>query len=134
MDRIIRNQPLYVWGDGETIRDYIHIDDVVSGLLAIAQASRSAAASWIFNLGSGRGLSINALISHLKTISDAKLDVRYDTARKFDVPTSVLDISRARIELDWHPEIDFHTGLRRTFELALAQHYSASHPSSRVTI
>jgi UDP-glucose 4-epimerase len=131
MDRILRNQPLHVWGDGETIRDYIHIDDAVRGLLAVARASSTTATSWIFNLGSGRGLSINALISHLKTISDAKVDVRYDTARKFDVPTSVLDISRARIELDWQPEIDFHTGLRRTFELALAHHSSARAASPR---
>lgn len=126
MDRILRSQPLHVWGDGEAIRDYIHIDDAVRGLLAIARASTTAT-SWIFNLGSGRGLSVNALISHLRSISDLKVDVRYDSARKFDVPTSVLDISRARIELDWQPEIDFHTGLRRTFELALTQYSAASH-------
>lgn len=124
LDRIRRKQPIKVWGNGETIRDYIYIDDAVRGLLAVANRD-AASTSSTFNLGSGHGLSLNALISHLQTLVGWKLDVRYEAARNFDVPTSVLDISLARIELGWQPEVEFHVGIRRTFECAFTQRMEA---------
>lgn len=114
IDRIINTKAIHVWGDGETIRDYLHIDDVVCGLLAIARAD-PVKNSCVFNLGSGHGLSINALIFQLSQLTGRKVEVIYDPARKFDVPVSVLDISRAREELGWHPQVDLSTGLSRMF-------------------
>lgn len=118
MDLMMRRQPLHVWGDGETTRDYIYIDDAVRGLLSIANAEFPTSST--FNLGSGHALSLNALIAHLQSFVDWKVEVKHEPPRGFDVPISVLDISRARIELNWSPRIAVQFGLRRTFESLLA--------------
>jgi len=129
LDRILRKESIKIWGDGETIRDYIFIDDAVNGLLAITEIENPSL-TWIFNIGSGHGTSLNALITHLQQLVDWQLKVDYLPGRGFDVPTSVLDISRARAELDWHPHIDLGVGLKRTFDLAVSQRIGSGIKSS----
>jgi UDP-glucose 4-epimerase len=107
------HQPIVVWGDGEIIRDFIYIPDVAAGLVELANAE-STDGHWIFNIGSGRGISLKGVIAELESKLGHRLDVSYKEGRSFDVPVSVLDISLIRETLGWRPLMSFSEGMTKT--------------------
>lgn len=71
-------------------------------------------ADFVFNVGSGRGISLNELVAELKVHLGRHLEVVRTEARAFDVPVSVLAIDRARRVLGWSPRLSFSQGITRT--------------------
>ena len=106
-------KPIEIWGDGEVIRDYIHISDAASGLVALALSPLDDGPS-TFNIGSGRGLSLNGIVAELEKTLNRRILVHRGPGRPFDVPVSVLDISLAREVLGWRPRLSFAEGLSQT--------------------
>ena len=110
----IAGRPLHVWGDGEIVRDYIHVTDAAQGLLRLSQAELSGATGMpIFNIGSGVGTSINQLIATIEQ-EVGPLEVIREPRRSYDVPVSVLDISAASQALNFSPSIDLAHGIAST--------------------
>lgn len=106
--KIIRGEPIEIWGDGTVVRDYIHVRDVAA---AIGAALVYRGAQCVFNIGSGKGVSLNELVQLLSAYSGRAAKVTYAPGRAVDVKANVLDISNARCELNWNPEIPLETGL-----------------------
>jgi UDP-glucose 4-epimerase len=113
--RALAGQCIEVWGDGSAIRDYLYVDDAISGILAtmLAPPARFGALDPIVNIGSGRGVSLRELISLLMRILEKPIDISYKPARDFDLRANVLDIKRARSLLGWSPKISLEEGLSR---------------------
>lgn len=109
----LNDEPIEIWGDGSVTRDYIHIDDVVAALLEML---RYDGPERIFNIGSGRGLSLNALMGEIGKILGRDVRHEYRPGRQFDVPVNILDIARAQQELNWSPRISLADGVARTLE------------------
>jgi len=116
LGRVVRGETISVWGDGEVIRDYIYIDDAVSALIMAARHKREDDEPHVFNIGSGKGLSLNTLIKEIRSIVDMEVKVEYLPARALDVPANVLDISLAKERLLWQPTVDLKSGLLRTWQ------------------
>ncbi|HEY9712293.1 MAG TPA: NAD-dependent epimerase/dehydratase family protein [Chroococcales cyanobacterium] len=118
-------QPITIWGTGEVVRDYIYIGDTVKALVCAAQCALAKNEPRVFNVGAGRGYSLNQLIDAIKDVVQKPVEVRYTEGRPEDVPANVLDISRAKQYLNWQPEISLNEGLTRTWSwlqgLQLAQ-------------
>lgn len=112
MGRILRNQPLTVWGDGSVVRDFVYVEDVAQ---AFAQAAASNIPAAVLNIGSGIGSSLNQVIDLLRMTTARSVHVRHLAGRVFDVPCSVLDITLARQMLGWRPATTMEEGLRRTW-------------------
>ena len=113
LGRIAAGKPIEIWGDGEVVRDYVFVDDLVDGIYRVATRTT---ASRIFNLGSGEGHSLNTIVDIMRrTIGD---DVRVVTMakRSFDVPKICLDIRRAKEELDWQSNTSLEAGICQTWE------------------
>ena len=110
LGKALRGEPLQIWGDGSTVRDFLYISDVVEALLA---AARYQGEERMFNVGSGEGLSLNQLVELLEVELKKPLTVEYLPSRGFDVPTNVLCIERARRCLGWRPQVPVSEGLRR---------------------
>jgi UDP-glucose 4-epimerase len=108
--RAANHQPLEVCGDGGVIRDYIYIDDVIEAFLLLVGHQGP---SRVFNIGSGQGHTLLDLVSMIENIIGEAVEVRFREARTVDVPVNVLDISRAKAELNWCPKTDLETGMRR---------------------
>jgi UDP-glucose 4-epimerase len=108
--RAVRGIPIEIWGDGTTTRDYIHVDDVVS---AITKAMHYEGTERLFNIGTGRGVSLSQLVDMLRARLPQAVTVEYRTRRCFDVPVNVLDSCRARRELVWTPEVTLEVGLEK---------------------
>ena len=110
LGKALRDEPLQIWGDGTTVRDFLDVADVVAALLAAARYNGNET---LFNIGSGQGLSLNQLIVLLEEQLNRSLDVQYLPSRGCDVPTNVLCIDRAREALGWMPKISVADGLHR---------------------
>ncbi len=113
LSRVMHDEPIEVWGDGSVVRDYLFISDTVSALLKAAEYRGNER---VFNIGSGGGHSVREIIAAVEQVTGRKAQASFTAARKFDVPVSVLDITRARKELGWQPRVDLNEGLRLTHE------------------
>lgn len=111
-----RGTPITIWGDGEVVRDYIYIGDAVDALVKSADYQPGPEQHRVFNIGAGRGYSLNQLITAMRGVVGKEIDVRYTPGRVEDVPSNVLDISRATAELGWTPQVTLEDGLSRTWE------------------
>lgn len=113
LGKALRGEPIEIWGDGSIVRDYISVEDVVSAMLAALDRSGT---EHVFNIGSGRGLSLNQVLDAIERVTGKPTIRRYMPGRPFDVPASVLSIARAKEQLGWTPRIDFDDGLARFAE------------------
>lgn len=103
---------LPVWGDGEAVRDYLYIDDLIDMLALAVRATGPG----VYNVGSGQGHSVNEIIGVIREATGRVPEVESLEQRSFDVRRVVLDISRAREVFGWSPSVDMHEGILRTWE------------------
>lgn len=111
--RALLGQPIEIWGDGSVTRDYLHVSDVAE---AFAAALRYTGAAAVFNIGSGTGTTLNALLAVIEQVLGRPLARDYRPGRPFDVPASVLDNGLAQRELGWRPAVALLPGVARTVE------------------
>jgi len=108
--RILAKQSIEVWGDGNVIRDYIYIQDVMDACIKLIEYRGKYK---IFNIGSGKGYSLNELLHILQRKVGRIFEVEYLKGRLQDVPVNILDIDLARKELGWSPKVDIETGIEK---------------------
>lgn len=104
---------MQIWGDGEAIRDFIYIDDLVN---ACIMSMHDPAPIGVYNVGSGIGYSIKQLVDIVGAISRRNLKVEYRKGRKIDVRAIVLDSTRLRTAVGWEPVASIETGIRNTWD------------------
>ncbi len=111
--KALTDRKLEVYGDGSIVRDYIYIDDAIRGIIAIANGESDLR---VFNLGTGKGTSINEIISVIKQNVCSDLQVSYVSARSADIPVNYLDISRYEENYGCLNPISLEEGIRKTAE------------------
>ncbi|MFH5926975.1 NAD-dependent epimerase/dehydratase family protein [Roseomonas xinghualingensis] len=117
--RRLAGQPVEIWGDGSTVRDYLHVDDLVRAMLAAAVYEGPYR---LMNVGSGIGRSINEVVAAVdQVLGLSGAEVRHLPGRAADVPSNVLDVSRIRTELGWSAQIGWLNGLRHTADWVLGK-------------
>jgi UDP-glucose 4-epimerase len=109
--KAMQGQVLEVWGDGDNVRDYIYVTDAIQGILA---AAFSGMGGEIYNIGTGRGLSINQLVEIIGTELNSPLAVIYTAARTVDVRRNVLCSKKLSSHTDWCPTIAIDEGVELT--------------------
>jgi UDP-glucose 4-epimerase len=115
LSRLKRGEPITIWGDGSTIRDYIHVSDLVALAVVAARSSETG----LFNVGSGKGHSLNDIIETISRVIGIQPVVEHELGRNFDVRQVVLDPMLAERTFGWKPLISLDEGLMRTWrELA----------------
>ena len=108
--KMLNGVPVTINGDGEYIRDYVYVKDVVkANLLALEKGDGE-----IFNIGTGTGKSVNDVFNALKEHIDYDPDPIYGPPRPGDLRKSILDISRAQNILGWSPNYSFEKGIGET--------------------
>jgi len=113
--RLLRGDPLTIFGDGGQTRDFVNVADVVQ---ANMRAAATRGVSGAFNIGSGSHITINRLVTLLHSVSGVEPAVLYGPPRLGDVRDSVADISAARTTLGYAPAIGIEQGLAEYTEWA----------------
>jgi UDP-glucose 4-epimerase len=99
----LANKPLTIVGSGNQTRDFIHVYDLVSGII---KAALSKKAGKIYNIGSGKEVKINKII---KLIGGRKVHI---PKRPGEPNRSLADISKIKKDLDWQPKIKIEEGIK----------------------
>jgi UDP-glucose 4-epimerase len=108
----LKGKPVTIWGDGEIQRDYFYIDDLIQALTAALDLPQGT--NTVINLGGNGMYSLNQLLAAVEEAVKAKIQVRYEAARKFDVPKLQLSTQAAKELLNWQPRISLADGISRT--------------------
>ncbi|MCP4676971.1 MAG: SDR family oxidoreductase [Deltaproteobacteria bacterium] len=110
LERILKGERPTIFGNGEQTRDFIHVSDIVRGLLVAAQAPPEADGQ-VFNLGCGDCVSINDLVNKMFELLGSDIEPEYAPARPGDVMHSQANIDKARQVLGFEPKLNALTGL-----------------------
>jgi len=104
-----------IHGDGEQTRDFTYIDDVVEATLLAGISPK--ADGQVYNVGTGREVTVNQLARTIIEITGAKVEPAYVDRRDIDnIRRRVVNIEKIRRELRWIPTFTVEQGLRRTYE------------------
>lgn len=114
LERVHAGQDIVIYGDGKQTRDFIHVKDVVRGLLAASEVE--VAPPHAVNLGSGVATSLLDLVAAIQSIQGEARAPRFEAARVGEVLHSYADISVAARLLGWTPSIRLEDGLRAMLE------------------
>jgi len=103
--------PLTVWGNGESSRDFIHAKDVAAGMIHMMKINSKDPV----NLATGTGVTIKELVSILKTVSNLDPEITWDDSKHKGDSVRILDISRAK-SYGWSPQVSLEEGIRDTYK------------------
>ena len=109
--KIRQHQPIEMYGDGTTMRDYTFIDDIVWGIRAAMQYDSSKYE--ILNLGAGQPITLKQMIETIEEALHIKADICKLPMQPGDVEKTIADISKASLLLGYNPHINFKEGIRR---------------------
>lgn len=107
--KILKGEPITVFGDGTMKRDFTHVDDIVRGILAAVD--RAPAGVRPYNLGSGAPITLTDLVASMGRATGNSPRIEHAPVPLGDVDATFADITRARAELDWSPRVRLDDGL-----------------------
>ncbi len=105
-----------IFGDGEQSRDFTYIDNAVEANLLACQAPADQVAGKVFNVATGRRVTLNETLQILKALTSYNGSAIYAEERGGDIKHSLADISLAEKHLGYKPKVNFEDGLRRTVD------------------
>lgn len=113
--KMLRSEPITIFGDGDQTRDFVYVSDVVQANLRAAGAKGLSGA---FNIGSGTRITINRLVALLESASGIKPLASHGPSRIGDVRDSLADISSAAMSFGFAPGMTIEAGLSQYFQWA----------------
>ncbi len=112
MRKALENQPITIFGDGSTSRDYTYIDDIVAGVLA-AEERIASHGYRVWNLGSDRPVTLAQMVESIGKVVGKPLEVRRESNQPGDVTRTWADLTRSKAELGYAPSTTFEQGLQK---------------------
>lgn len=111
--------PLTVYGDGEQIRDFTYVSDIVGALVRAGGATVPAGS--VFNVSGGGSHSVNEVLAQMVDITGRSLDIRREGTARGDVRRTSADVSAISHALGWRPRVPLAEGLRAQWEWVLSE-------------
>ena len=112
VDKLLKNEAPFIFGDGEQTRDFIYVKDVAeANILAISNGDNE-----IMNISSNKATTVKELFRVMRDIAGKNVEVIYKEARKGDIAHSYLDNGKAEKKLGWKPRFKLEDGIRETVQ------------------
>jgi len=107
------NQPITVFGDGSTSRDYTYVDDTVEGVIACTEREFGYE---IINLGESQTVKLNRLIGLIESAMEIKAEINHQPVQPGDVPITYANIEKAQRLLGYNPKTQIEDGIPKFVE------------------
>lgn len=118
MDRLLGDAPAEIFSDGEQVRDFVYVGDAVAHLVAAMDLPPTGAE--IFNVCTGRGMTINRLYSVLQELTGTNRAASYQPERTGEISTSIGDRRAVERRLSVKVNTDLYEGLELTLQNNIA--------------
>jgi len=112
LGQALTDRPLTVFGDGSQTRSFCYVDDLIRGLVALAESEVHEPV----NIGNPNEMSLLEMAQLVVELTDSRSEIVFEALPVDDPQVRQPDIGRAKDLLEWEPEIDVREGLRRTIE------------------
>jgi len=110
---IFHDKELTIYGDGEQLRDFTYVSDIVNGILLAAGSKKSGGEK--FNLGVSDPISVNELVDLMFKVANKEVKTKYIEKQKGDVEVTYSDTRKANKILNYHPKVNIEEGLQKTY-------------------
>ncbi|AKI96768.1 NAD-dependent epimerase/dehydratase family protein [Kosmotoga pacifica] len=110
--RMLANDEVIIFGDGENVRDYVYAGDVARANVLVMEKVENE----VINIGTGIGTSVNELFALLKEITGYQKEPVYADPRPGDLRKSILKWDKAKELMGWEPSMKLKDGLVKTVE------------------
>ena len=107
------NQPITIFGDGSTSRDYTYVDDTVEGVIACTEREFGYE---IINLGESQTIKLNRLIELIESAMEIKAEINHQPVQPGDVPITYANIEKAQRLLGYNPKTQIEDGIPKFVE------------------
>ena len=106
----LKGEDITIYGDGKQTRSFSYVDDTVNGIIALMNSNFNE----VFNIGNPNEITVKQLATEIIKLTNSNSKIIYKNLPKDDPKQRQPDISKAKEKLDWKPEIDLETGLKKT--------------------
>lgn len=120
--RILQGEPIEVIGGGESLRDYLYVEDLVRAVMLLLDYT---GALRLFNISSGQGQAVKEIIQLLQSQLGYSSRILSTPVRGFDVPVNLLSSARLREETGWSPRVGLEEGIAQTIRWLQANNSAA---------
>ncbi len=110
--KMLNNEEVDIFGDGEQVRDYVYVGDVVKANILCLENGNNE----IFNIGTGKCTSVNQLFSEMKQLTHYSKEAVYKPRRAGELIRSSLDVGKAEKKLGWKEVVNLTQGLKKTID------------------
>jgi UDP-glucuronate 4-epimerase len=112
---IAHDQPITLFGDGSTSRDYTWIDDIIDGVVAaIEQQARAARPEFrLYNLGGARPTSLKGLVDRISGALGKPARIEWQPEQPGDMPHTLADVELSQRDLGYAPKVSIDQGIPR---------------------
>jgi dTDP-glucose 4,6-dehydratase len=108
----LQDRPLTVFGDGSQTRSFCYVDDLIAGIIALAESGYH----WPVNIGNPKEMTLLELAKAVIDVTGSRSEIVHEALPTDDPQVRQPDISLAREVLNWEPKVELHEGLKRTIE------------------
>jgi UDP-glucose 4-epimerase len=112
--KMLNNEAITIFGDGNQTRDFTYIDDIVNANIKLLDNNRTNGK--VVNIGSGKSISINKLVTILKQITQSQSKLAYIEVQKGDVEHTLADVGLARELVRYESTVDIYEGIKKFAE------------------
>ena len=117
--KIRGNAPVELWGTGAPMREFLHVDDLAS---AVFFALNNKLPDSLYNVGSGKEISINDLAILVKRVIDYKGKIKFDNSKPDGTPRKLMNSSKFR-KTGWSDKVILEEGIIKTYKNFLLEQY-----------
>lgn len=117
INNVSNNLPITIWGDGNIVRDFIYIDDLIIFCELLLQKYIAGT----YNIGGGKGYKINEVIQLVFDITKKQAPIIYKEGRACDVQKIILDTAKIQSTFNWKPTISLKAGIKNIWDMYQSQ-------------
>ncbi len=110
--KILKNEQIEIYGDGNQSRDFTYIDNVVNANINACFSNNVKAFGNVFNIACGEQITLKEVINKISSILNKKIPIQFLPKRDGDIEHSLADIKRAKKLINYNPRTNFSNGLK----------------------
>lgn len=109
--RILEGRTINVFNNGDMMRDFTYISDIVEGILKVVEGEKTAIGYRIYNIGNSQAVNLNDFIQTIEMLLSKKAIISYEKLRQGDVVKTYSDVSALQKDYNYKPNTDLFSGL-----------------------
>lgn len=117
--KILKGEPITLFGDGKTSRDYTYVSDIVQGIIAAMKMPKLGFE--IFNLGNSSPITLKALVDLIAKTAQQKLKINWAAMQPGDVERTYADLRKSKKLLKYKPAVSISQGIHSTISAILSK-------------